>query len=235
LEISGTTGKIRTPEKRFSFTSALIGRYNLENILSAVGAAVALKIPARTIQAGIETFGGVPGRVESVPNDHERFVFVDYAHTPDALASVLATLRKTTGSASGKLICVFGCGGDRDRGKRPQMGAIARKFCDMAIITSDNPRTESPTQIIDHILNGMQTSTLHCYTPQNLHQGIKQKGYLVEIERGKAIELAVRASAAGDIILIAGKGHEDYQIIGKNKMPFDDRMKAKKALAAITV
>lgn len=238
LELSGISGSIRTPQKRFHFKSKLVGRYNLENILSAVGAAVTLGIPLRAIQSGLEAFSGVPGRLEPVFNDRRRFVFVDYAHTPDALANVLATLKENSdisAASSGKMICVFGCGGDRDQSKRPQMGEIAQRFSDLAVITSDNPRTESPLRIIEHILDGMKTSAVLRYSSQDLRQGITQKGYLVETDRKKAIQLAVQASAPGDIILIAGKGHEDYQIIGSRKIPFDDRIEAQQAIAAAAI
>ncbi len=237
MALSGISGILQTPNGQLSFQSKLVGRFNLENLLNTVGVATALNIPLDTIQEGIESFNGVPGRLEAVPNHCGRFVFVDYAHTPDALQNVLTTLKDTPLSSGcstkGRLICVFGCGGDRDPQKRPQMGKIAWEYSDLAIITSDNPRTESPARIIKHILQGIAPAGDGASSQEAVQQGTPGNGFLVEPDRKKAIQLAIQASLPGDTILIAGKGHEDYQIIGNRKTAFDDRVEARKALSAL--
>jgi UDP-N-acetylmuramoyl-L-alanyl-D-glutamate--2,6-diaminopimelate ligase len=191
--------------------SKLIGRFNAENIAAAVALLKALPskfgVEDSAIQRGIDSLERVPGRLERVEDPKGgRIILVDYAHKPDALEKVLEMLRPMR-KGVGKLICVFGCGGDRDRAKRPTMGAIACRLSDQVIITSDNPRTESPEAIIDAIETGC-----HGY-----------KNWVRITDRAKAIQTAILGSKAGDIILIAGKGHEDYQIIGTEKLHFDDR------------
>jgi UDP-N-acetylmuramoyl-L-alanyl-D-glutamate--2,6-diaminopimelate ligase len=156
---------------------------------------------------------GMPGRMEVVSGP-ERVAIVDYAHTPDALRRLLADVREI---CSGRLICVFGCGGDRDRGKRPQMGRIAGEMADRIIVTSDNPRTEDPLKIIEDIVKGLPQGTAHEIIPA----------------REEAITRAVALSGPGDVILVAGKGHEDYQIIGSTRRSFDDRDAVRKAFGAI--
>lgn len=233
MNMSGISGVIQTPCGGFAFHSGMVGNYNLENILNAVGAASTLKIPLEIIRRGIECFKGVPGRLETVPDSCGRFVFVDYAHTPDALENVLATLKRTPlhiGNSTGRLICVFGCGGDRDRQKRPLMGEIAARYCDLAVVTSDNPRTESPLRIMEHIIRGIHPDRCHRYTPQHLREEIGDKGFVAEPDRKKAIELAITVSSPGDTILIAGKGHENHQIIGNRTIDFDDRQEARNAI-----
>jgi UDP-N-acetylmuramyl tripeptide synthase len=173
----------------------------------------------------------VPGRLERVDNDHRRFVYVDYAHTPDALESALLALRALTPD---RIICVFGCGGDRDRDKRPKMGAVAGRLSDMAVVTSDNPRTEPPQQIIDEIVAGLQPQGSRLYRLDELVLGFKGKGYAVIADRRAAIAAAVKASRPGDTLLIAGKGHEPYQVIGHRKLAFDDRAEAQTALAGLS-
>jgi UDP-N-acetylmuramoyl-L-alanyl-D-glutamate--2,6-diaminopimelate ligase len=227
----GITARVRTPHGDFGIRSALAGRHNLENILNAVGAGAALDLPPAAMQAGIDALDNVPGRLERVADAaSQRFVYVDYAHTPDALENALKALRDLT---RGRMICVFGCGGDRDRSKRPLMGAIAVRLSDLAVVTSDNPRTEPPGQIIDQILAGLRSVCANAHAPESLEHGFNGKGYAVEPDRRKAITLAVRASRPGDTILIAGKGHEPYQIVGKDKLPFDDRIAAREALALV--
>ncbi len=203
--ISGTIGSIQ-------FNSRLTSRFNASNLSAAIHLAVALKIEPQLIREGVESLGTVPGRLESVPNAHGRRVLVDYAHKPDALEKVLLNLKQIKGPH--RLITVFGCGGDRDRSKRPVMGKLAAEHSDLVWVTSDNPRTENPQQIVDEIVKGMRQFS-------NFH---------VETDRKKAIFEAIRESQAGDIVLIAGKGHEDYQIIGTTKVHFDDREIAKEAL-----
>jgi UDP-N-acetylmuramyl-tripeptide synthetase len=237
MSLAGISGIIQTPHQSFAFQSHMVGRFNLENILNAVGTATALNLPSKTIQLALETFPGVPGRLEPIVNTYQRFVFVDYAHTPDALYNVLKTLKETAVSndhPTGKLICVFGCGGDRDPYKRASMGTIAQRYSDLAIITSDNPRTEPPLQIIEHILNGIETSADRNGQTKNRAQEMKVQGIMVEPDRKRAILLAMQVSSRGDTIVIAGKGHEAYQIMGHRKILFDDRIEARNAMETLS-
>jgi murE/murF fusion protein len=227
-DLNGISGSISTPVGDFEFNSPLVGKHNLENILCATGVGVSLDLSLDSIKAGIESIDFVPGRLERIPNDSERFVYVDYAHTPDALENVLSALSV---ASTGRIICVFGCGGNRDKEKRPQMGQIAGRLSDLAIITSDNPRTEPPLEIIDQILQGTKIADSHAYSPSDLNTGFVKKGFVVEPDRKLAIQLAVKASRPHDTILIAGKGNETYQIIGGKTISFDDRKEAKIALS----
>lgn len=229
-DLNGISTRISTPQGNLEIVSPLVGRHNLENIISAVGVAIALEIPPNTIVAGIESLESVSGRLERVPTPHGRFVYVDYAHTPDALESSLWALRALTAD---RIICVFGCGGDRDRGKRPKMGAIAGRLSDLVMVTSDNPRTEPPLQIIEEIVSGLLTECELKYSPDDLVHGFRGKGYVVIADRREAIGMALSASRPGDTILIAGKGHEPYQLVGHQKLPFDDRLEVQAALASL--
>ncbi len=224
---AGIMGKISTTEGEFDFKSPFVGKHNLENIICATGVGIALNIPLAAIKTGIEETPCVRGRLETIPNDIGRFVYVDYAHTPDALKQVLSSLRSI---ARGRIICIFGCGGDRDKKKRPQMGEIAGTFSDLSIITSDNPRTEDPMEIIRQVLDGMKKAAIHEYDPLEPVKSLHKKGYIVEPDRKKAILIGITASQPGDTVLIAGKGHETYQIIGNKTVPFDDKKEAEKAL-----
>jgi UDP-N-acetylmuramyl-tripeptide synthetase len=226
-DLSGMAGRIETPAGSFDFRSSLVGRYNGDNILCAVGTALALDIAPHRIRAGIEDAGVIPGRLEPIPNKSNRFVYVDYAHTPDALRSVLSSLRALAGR---RILCVFGCGGDRDRAKRAEMGEIAAQLCNLSIVTSDNPRSESPQAIIDQILTGTRRVCRREYRAAELGNGIPKKGYTVEPDRRQAIRLAVAASNPGDTVLIAGKGHETYQVLADTTIAFDDRREALQAL-----
>jgi MurE/MurF fusion protein len=228
-DLTGITGEISTPLGVFEFATPLVGQHNLENILCATGAGVALGLSVNVIKDAIESVEAVPGRLESVSNDHGRFVYIDYAHTPDALEKVLLSIGA---SVPGRLICVFGCGGDRDKAKRSRMGEVAGTLSDLAVITSDNPRSESPSAIIDQILEGTKKSMDHHFRPPELGQDFI-KGYVVEPDRRKAIFLAVKVSKENDAILIAGKGNEPYQIIGNKTIAFDDRKEARTALSAL--
>ncbi|MDY6790939.1 MAG: UDP-N-acetylmuramoyl-L-alanyl-D-glutamate--2,6-diaminopimelate ligase [Thermodesulfobacteriota bacterium] len=225
--LNGITGKISTPAGSFDFKSSLVGKHNIENILSATGVGIALDLSLDTIKKGLENVFFIPGRLERIAGNNGRFVYVDYAHTPDALGNVLASLKAVSPK---KIICVFGCGGDRDRGKRPIMGEVVGKLCDLAIVTSDNPRTENPDKIIDQIISGLKKSCHHQYSRSSLKTGLKEKGYVIEPDRRSAIKLGIDVSRQGDTVLIAGKGHETYQIMGKDIIAFDDRKEAKQAL-----
>jgi UDP-N-acetylmuramoyl-L-alanyl-D-glutamate--2,6-diaminopimelate ligase/murE/murF fusion protein len=229
-DLHGSEGTIHTPSGEFHFTSSLVGAHNVENILGATGVGLTLNLSLETIEEGIERVRTIPGRLERIPNPMERFVFVDYAHTPDALENVLRALKSVQHA---RIICIFGCGGDRDQEKRPLMGEIAGRRSDLAIITSDNPRTESPDKIIRQIREGVLRTAPHAFTAVDLLAGFQSKGHVVEPNRRKAIALGISVSQPGDTILIAGKGHETYQIIGKTTFPFDDRREAEKTLNAL--
>ncbi len=219
----GTQATVVTPHGTLNILSPLLGSFNLQNILLTIAAAQSLKLSDEAICEGINAMAGAPGRLERVTREDDRTVFVDYAHTPEALRAVLTALRTYTRR---RLITLFGCGGDRDREKRPLMGNVAAKLSDVVIVTSDNPRTEDPEAIITQILPGIQAEKFPTY------QKSKKKGYWVELDRRKAICQAISLTEKGDIVLIAGKGHEDYQILGKEKIHFDDREEAKAACRA---
>ena len=227
LSLNGIAATVKTPRGNIAITSPMIGKFNLYNILASAAAAIVLQIPDEYIQTGIRKLENVPGRLEKVSGRDEPAVFVDYAHTEDALKSVLENLSEFK---TKKIITVFGCGGDRDRGKRPLMGRAAAKFSDLAIITSDNPRTENPLAIIDEIEKGVRSDTMRKYRPENYQSGFGERGYIVIPDRKEAICLAVKIADQDDIVLIAGKGHEDYQILGETKIWFDDTVVAREAL-----
>ena len=210
---TGVSGQLHTPKGTVEFQSPLVGQFNIANLLAAIGAGLSLGLDLNAMVSVIPEFVGVPGRMERVQikPDQSISVIVDYAHTPDSLENLLTAARPFI---SGKMICVFGCGGDRDRTKRPLMGGIAAKLSDLAVVTSDNPRTEQPDQILQDILAGIPAE-------------IKP---IVNVDRAAAIREAILAAQPGDGVLIAGKGHEDYQIIGTEKTHFDDREQAREAL-----
>ncbi|MFH1675285.1 MAG: UDP-N-acetylmuramoyl-L-alanyl-D-glutamate--2,6-diaminopimelate ligase [Pseudomonadota bacterium] len=222
-----TSGIIRMPKGMLSFQSHLVGRYNVYNILAATGVSAALDIPLDSIKRGISQEHRVPGRLEPVENDLGITILVDYAHTPDALEHVLSALRELT---TGKLVTIFGCGGDRDRKKRPLMGEVVGRLSDLAVVTSDNPRTESPDAIIESIMAGIKPVRTKEYRISDLQNGFDEPGYIVIPDRKSAIREGIRAARSQDTVLIAGKGHETYQIIGKGSLPFDDRQVAKEAI-----
>jgi UDP-N-acetylmuramyl-tripeptide synthetase len=227
---NGIAGEISTPGGKFHFKSRLVGKHNLENILCAAGVGSALNLAVEDLRTGIEAVSVIPGRLEHIENNAGRFVYVDYAHTPDALENVIKALSAVI---QRRIICVFGCGGDRDKEKRPRMGEIAARLCDLAVVTSDNPRTEEPMAIIAQILDGARKTNSRDYSVSDLKNGFKEKGYVVEADRRRAIQLGIAVSEAGDTVLIAGKGHETYQILGTSTIAFDDRLEARKALAAL--
>jgi UDP-N-acetylmuramoyl-L-alanyl-D-glutamate--2,6-diaminopimelate ligase len=227
LSLDGLEFQARTPRGLVHVRSRLVGRPNAYNILAALSTAMALDVPFGAIEEGIWNLVNVPGRfqVVSSPTDDVRVV-VDYAHTDDALKNLLETGRPLT---SGRLITVFGCGGDRDRTKRPLMGAVAARLSDLVVITSDNPRSENPAAIIEDVKRGIVPAADR--KPPNGGAGPKTTPYLVVADRREAIERAIAAAQRGDLVLIAGKGHEKYQVIGDRVLPFDDVDVARAALA----
>jgi UDP-N-acetylmuramoyl-L-alanyl-D-glutamate--2,6-diaminopimelate ligase len=231
LTIEGIEAGVSIRGKRFDIKSALIGQFNLSNILAAVAAAVALDIPVDRIRDGVGALKNVPGRLERVEGSRDIKVFVDYAHTEDALRRVLENLSEFREK---RLITVFGCGGDRDRGKRPLMGAAATSFSDLAIITSDNPRTEDPLAIIGAIETGIPSGSVSKLNAASLCLPSDRRGYAVIPDRKTAITAAIASAQPGDVVLIAGKGHEDYQILGDRKIFFDDRFVAAEVLKSVS-
>ncbi|GAB6875894.1 UDP-N-acetylmuramoyl-L-alanyl-D-glutamate--2,6-diaminopimelate ligase [Thermaerobacter litoralis] len=195
----------------------LTGRFNVYNALAAAGAGLALGLDPGTVARGLESLPAVPGRLERIDRGQPFAVIVDYAHTPDGLENVLKGVRELAGQ--GRVICVFGCGGDRDRGKRPQMGAISARLADYTVLTSDNPRSEDPEAILDDIEAGVRQ--------------VPGAAYERVTERAAAIRRALELARPGDVVLIAGKGHEDYQIFADRTIHFDDREVAAEALAAM--
>jgi UDP-N-acetylmuramoyl-L-alanyl-D-glutamate--2,6-diaminopimelate ligase len=216
--MNGTRFDLATPEAKVPLWSPLIGRVNVYNILAASAAALARNCPAEAIASGVEQLARVPGRFERVNGGQPFTVVVDYAHTDDALRNLTSLAREFVAhSGGGKVITVFGCGGDRDRAKRPLMGEAAGRGSDFVILTSDNPRSEDPRAIINDALPGLQRSGAE---------------FAVEADRTKAIAMAVRQAKPGDIVLIAGKGHEKTQITRDGEHPFDDVEVAQTALSA---
>jgi UDP-N-acetylmuramoyl-L-alanyl-D-glutamate--2,6-diaminopimelate ligase len=231
--LEGLLCRIRTPKGDISIHSELIGNFNLYNILAAIGVGISMDLPLKTLKEGVEGLEGVSGRFEIVENKRGIHVIVDYAHTHDALERVLSGLRSVLENriqTNGKMITVFGCGGDRDRAKRPLMGEVAAKYSNLVILTSDNPRTEDPSAIQDEVEMGFKSISLKEWNQNEIKRWRSRKGYLRVPDRRDAIRTAIRLAHPSDTVLIAGKGHEDYQIIGRKKFPFDDRVEARKAL-----
>ena len=210
IKSGGMKFKIRGDFGVMNLTLHITGIFNVYNVLAALGAALAENIRPDVIKLALENFKSVPGRFERIFSDKPFEIIVDYAHTPDGVKNVLETAAQI---CKGKIITVFGCGGDRDHGKRPLMGKIASELSDVVIITSDNPRTESP----ENILNDIEA-------------GIAKKNYERIIDRRAAIFRAIELAGAGDIVLVLGKGHENYQILGTGKIHFDDREIAREAV-----
>jgi len=207
--------RLSTPHGELRLVTRLVGRFNVYNIMAATAICLEEGAAVEAIAEALLDFDGVPGRFETVsigaPN--EPLCIVDYAHTPDGLDNVLSTAALMK-KANGKLICVFGCGGDRDPSKRPQMGEIAEARADLVVVTSDNPRTENPQEIIAHILSGIK----------------RMKTIEVEPDRARAIRIAIGMAEADDIVIVAGKGHENYQLVMNQVFPFDDKVEVRKAL-----
>ena len=224
LSAEGIRARIRTPGGEIGIESHLVGRLNLYNILAAVSAALSIDIASDAIAEGIRAVAHVDGRLQRVliPEECGFQVIVDYAHTPDAMEKALDCLREMSPK---RLIAVFGCGGDRDRGKRPIMGKVAAAKADLVVITSDNPRTEVPEAILDEIEAGVKSTGIIRFDPSD--PAPSGKCYTREIDRRKAIALALSYARPGDILFIGGKGHETYQIIGTTRYPFDDRLVVK--------
>lgn len=201
--LEGTRVTMNWKGKTIEVRSRLVGRHNVYNVMAAATAAVCSSVDTDSIVGGIESVKRIPGRLESFLIPGGARAFVDYAHTPDALEKVLGSLREIT---PGRIISLFGCGGDRDRGKRPLMGKISTRLADFTIITSDNPRSEDPEAIINEIASDLASET-----------------YMIEPDRKEAIRKALERAGEGDCVLVAGKGHETYQIVGKKRLHFDDR------------
>jgi len=214
IRTDGAEFKLELPEaKAVPIELELTGSFNVYNALAAAACAWGLGFEPDVIAAGLASLAQVPGRFQRIEAGQDFAVIVDYAHTPDALENVLGAARELT---SGRLLCVFGCGGDRDVGKRPKMGQIATSLCDLVVITSDNPRSEDPQAIIDRIESGATGDS-----------------YLIEPDRRQAIFAAVDRCQPDDVLVIAGKGHETYQIIGGKTISFDDRQVAQEAILQV--
>jgi len=214
LSARGSEVVLSTPSGRMKFTLSISGKFNISNAMAATGIGLVCGFPIDTITRGLETFKSVRGRYEIIDEGQEFTVIIDYAHSPDALERILSSARELT---KGRLISVFGCGGDRDKGKRPQMGEISTRIADYTIITSDNPRTENPENIISDILEGVN-ETARVNTLSDREKGIKE---------------AIRDTGPGDTVVIAGKGHENYQIIGDKKYHFDDAETVRRLIRAM--
>ena len=212
-DLDGQTFRIKGYGQERELHTPLVGRHNVENCLGAFLAAVGLGVGEHTVAAALANFPGVPGRLERLESASGIKAFVDYSHTDGALRSVLSVLRPL---AKGRLITVFGCGGDRDTGKRPLMAKAAEEFSDLMVVTSDNPRTEDPDRIIDDIMPGFAM-------PEKVTR---------EPDRPAAVALAIKMAGRGDTVLVAGKGHEDYQIVGTEKHHMDDRELVRNAFAS---
>ncbi|HWP67127.1 MAG TPA: UDP-N-acetylmuramoyl-L-alanyl-D-glutamate--2,6-diaminopimelate ligase [Candidatus Limnocylindria bacterium] len=221
--LAGSRGCLIVGGERIEFETPLVGSAHLENVVLAAAAAWALGVAWSDVLAGLRSTPAPPGRVEQIAGPGFTVV-VDYAHSPDALERVLAALRPLT---PGRLICVFGCGGDRDRGKRPLMGEAAARASDLVVLTSDNPRTEPPERILADIEVGVRAAGM-----RPVRDAAAGRGYLVEADRRLAIERAIAAARPGDVVLVAGKGHEDYQIVGTERRHLDDREEVRRALGA---
>lgn len=228
FSLHGIHAEVVTPAGMLVIDSPLIGRFNLQNLLCAAATGLALGMPLAEIATGLAGARQVPGRVERIENNRGALILVDYAHTGDALDKVLSTL---VDLKPRRIITVFGCGGDRDRRKRPVMGEVAARYSDLVVVTSDNPRTEAAQAIIDEILPGVQRIHARALTPETARR-TGERGYLCLADRRTAIDFAVSLLQAGDLLLVAGKGHEDYQIIGREKFHFDDREELRRALAS---
>ena len=227
MAMSGVQAVLLTPRGEIAVHSPLVGVHNLENLLCAAGLSLALGLPPEAVARGLSRSRGAPGRLERIvgPSRPGVSAFVDYAHTDDALARALSALRALSPR---RIVCLFGCGGDRDRGKRPLMGRAAAAGAELTIVTSDNPRTEAPDAIIAEILPGLAGARR--LSAEEARGG--ERGYLIEPDRRAAIALALECAHEGDVVLLAGKGHEDYQIVGTERRHFSDREEARRFLGS---
>jgi UDP-N-acetylmuramoyl-L-alanyl-D-glutamate--2,6-diaminopimelate ligase len=212
LGLDGVQAEVSVRGESWSLRSPLMGRFNLLNLMAALAVGIHSGLPRDVILDALSRAEGAPGRLERVSDPSGRVLFVDYAHSPDALTNVLSAVREW---APQKIITVFGCGGDRDRGKRPLMGREAARLSDICLVTSDNPRTENPDKIIEDILPGVEQTGMQPFDGKT--------GFLVIPDRKSAITRAVSLAHPGDVVLVAGKGHEDYQIVGTKKLAFSDQ------------
>ena len=216
LSLDGTRFRARTPAGPLEIETVLLGRFNVQNVLAALGAALALGLPSEAVRRGIAALRGVPGRMERVAVGQPFTVLVDYAHTDDALKNLLETVR---GLKPRRVITLFGCGGDRDRTKRPLMGAVASRLSDLVVLTSDNPRSEPPEAILEEIRRGIPPA--------------RAKDTLLLPDRREAISRAIETAEPGDVVVLAGKGHENYQVLRERSVPFDDRQVAREVLSRL--
>ncbi len=217
-DLQGVRFVASTPAGQFLVRSPLLGRLNVLNLLAAIGVGLSFGLKPDVIARGLESCRAVPGRFEVVNQGQPFVVAVDYAHTDDALRNVIRAARELVRQTKGRVITMFGCGGDRDRAKRPMMGEVAGSLSDLVVLTSDNPRSEDPLNIINDALIGLQRASAR---------------YRVEPDRAAAIRKAIGEAKAGDMVLLAGKGHETYQVMGARTIPFDDREVARQALAEL--
>jgi UDP-N-acetylmuramoyl-L-alanyl-D-glutamate--2,6-diaminopimelate ligase len=222
--LGGIEATLATPRGELRVASPLVGAHNLENLCCAAGLSLALGLEPGAVSRGLSSSRGAPGRLERIEG-RGILAFVDYAHTPDSLAAASAALRALEPR---RLLVVFGCGGDRDPGKRPLMGRAAARAADLVVVTSDNPRGEEPRAIVDAIVPGVLEAGLRSLKTDEVVRG--ERGFAVVLDRREAIDLAFAAARPGDVVLLAGKGHEDYQIVGAEKRHFDDREEARRAL-----
>lgn len=229
LSLQGVVGEVATPAGMLPLTSPLLGDFNLQNLLGAAAAGLALGLSPASVGAGLGALAAVPGRLERIENQAGALVLVDYAHTGDALEKVLSTLAELSPR---RIVTVFGCGGDRDRSKRPVMGEIAARFSDLAVVTSDNPRTEEPLAIIEEVKAGVRRVHPHEWSRQEAVTATG-RGFVTIVDRRQAIEFAAAIVGPGDLLLVAGKGHEDYQIIGRERFHFDDREELRRAFGQL--
>jgi UDP-N-acetylmuramyl-tripeptide synthetase len=218
LTIKGSRFRVRTPAGVVEVRTPLVGRFNVQNVLAALGAGLALGVSPESALRGIASLSGVPGRLERVEAGQDFAVVVDYAHTDDALKNLLETLRELRPR---RLLTVFGCGGDRDRSKRPLMGTVASRLSDLVIVTSDNPRSEPPEAILEEVRRGIPKS--------------REAQTELIVDRREAIARALERAGPGDVVAIAGKGHEPYQVLRDRTVPFDDRQVARDLLGRLLV
>lgn len=224
----GVRALVETPAGPVEIESPMLGEHNIENLLVALGCAYALGLPLDDVKKAWTRAAGSPGRLERIPHPRDVAVLIDYAHTPDALRRALCTMRAVTPK---RLLVVFGAGGDRDRGKRPQMARVAVDHADLCVLTSDNPRTEDPSEILDEVAAGARSAGAEEIQLDELAKAAR--GFCVVLDRRTAIGSAIAAATAGDTVLVAGKGHEDYQIVGTERIHFDDREEARTAIASL--